>query len=424
MANDFASNFTRPLMRVFLEKFESARVLSKNVDTQLFQGRFNPSTGDTVDVKRPTDYVSSRTPTGDITSAVKSDIITGKASAVVQDYFTVNVDYDEADEALKMDQLDELLAPMATRIVTDMETDFANFMMVNAGLLAGTPGTAVTTWDQVARAGAVLDTAGVPMDRMWNYAFNPFTMTKLASDQRSLGAGDGIVTSANARAVVTDNFAGMKVMSANTLATYTTDSEADRAGTLSATPDGTYVTAKDSMTQSLVLADFGADLVIQAGDVIEITGAAARNRLNMSTRKIIVDDAGAQIKWTATVTATVILSGTGTGTIVVTGPAINETDGQFNTVSSPLTSGDVVTVLGAASTVIQPNMFWHPKAFSIASIPIKKLFATDTVGTTEDGMQIRITKDSNFITNKQLVRFDFRPAYSVLNPFFAGHGHG
>lgn len=55
MANNFDSNFTRQLARVFLEKFDSERVLSKNVDTQLLQGRYNPASGDTVDFKRPTD---------------------------------------------------------------------------------------------------------------------------------------------------------------------------------------------------------------------------------------------------------------------------------------------------------------------------------------------------------------------------------
>ena len=54
MANNFDSNFTRKVMRSFLDKFESERVLTKNVNTQLFNGQFNPSTGDTIDVKRPT----------------------------------------------------------------------------------------------------------------------------------------------------------------------------------------------------------------------------------------------------------------------------------------------------------------------------------------------------------------------------------
>ena len=164
MANNFESNFTRQLARVFLEKFESSRILSKNVNTQLLQGRFDPSSGPNVDFKRPTDYTTKRSSNGDMTSETADDILTGKATGTVQDYFTAFVDYDEADEAIKMDQLDELLAPMATRIVTDMEIDFAEFMMKNSGLLAGAPGTSVTTWDHVAEAGAVMQSAGIPKD--------------------------------------------------------------------------------------------------------------------------------------------------------------------------------------------------------------------------------------------------------------------
>ena len=117
MANNFDSNISRKLMRVFLEKFQSKRVLSKNVNTSLLVNAFNPTTGDTVDYKRPTDYKSTRTSDGDISGTTAQSIITGKASAVVQDYITVEVDWLEADQAIKMDQLDQLLDPMATRIM-------------------------------------------------------------------------------------------------------------------------------------------------------------------------------------------------------------------------------------------------------------------------------------------------------------------
>ena len=53
MANNFDSNFTRKLMDAFLDKFQSERVLTKNVNTQLFAGKFNGSTGDTIDVSQP-----------------------------------------------------------------------------------------------------------------------------------------------------------------------------------------------------------------------------------------------------------------------------------------------------------------------------------------------------------------------------------
>ena len=424
MANNFDSNFSRKIMDAFLDKFQSSRVLTKNVDTQLFAGKFNPSTGENIDIKRPTDYVSVRTPKGDVTSSTKSDIVTGKATATVQDYFTVFVDYDEADEALKMNQLDQLLAPMATRIATDFETDFGNFMMTNTALLSGTVGTPITTWDHVAGMGAILDATGVPMDGGWCAAVNPFTQRKLASDQRSLGGETGGMT-ANQRAVITENFAGMRVMTANTLGSYTTGVGADRAGTVVGTPVATYLAAKDTMTQVIGVTAFQANLVVAAGETVTITAASGSvSRLNLSTRKPMVDDTGSVVVWSGTVTQSVTLSGAGAGNLVVSGPAIFEANGQYNTVSQAIAAGDVITLGGAASTIIQPNLFWHKQAFTVASVPIKKLQATDTVATTEDGLQFRVTKDSSFLANKNQVRIDFRPAYGVMNPFFAGQGFG
>lgn len=420
MANDFDSNFTRKLAKVFLNEFETNRVISKNVNTQLLDGKFDPASGENVDFKRPTDYTSKRTSDGDISGGTRSPIITGKATGTVQDYFTVDIDFKEADQALKMDQLDQLLRPAAKRIVTDLELDFAKFCMKNNGLLAGTFGTAVTTWDHVAEAGALLQASGVPMDDEWCYFANPFTQRKLASNQRSLGGETGTMT-ANQKAVITDMFAGMKVMTATTLGTFTTGTGADRAGTLSANPTVTYLAHKDTMVQTLAVTGFQANLVVKAGEKIQIAG---RNRLNLSTRQPIVDETGAQILFTGTVTADVTLGASGEGNITVAGPAIYEASGAYNTVDSAPVSGDVVTLLGTGATLYQPNLFWHKQAFSIGSVPIEKLYSTDTLATTEDGLQIRVSKYADGDKNKQIVRFDLRPAYAVLNPFFAGQGFG
>ena len=424
MANDFGSNITRKLMRSFLNGFESKRVLSKNVNTQLFQGKFKGDTGDTIDVKRPNDYTTYRHATGDLTASTASPIITGKASAVVQDYFTTWVEYDEADEAIKMDQLDQLLDPMSTRIAIDFELDYAAFMMKNTALLAGTVGTAADTWDDIAEAGAIMDASGVPMGQPWCYAVNPFTQRKLASTNRSLGAGGAVgstIKSSLDKATIAEDFAGMKVMTANTLASYTTGTGADRAGTLTGTPTPTYVTYKDTMQMTLAVTAFQANLVVAAGETITIAG---RNRLNLSTRQPILDETGAEILFTGTVLATVTLGGSGEGNLVISGPGIFEATGAYNTVDTAITSGDVVTLGGAATTIIQPNLFWHKEAFTIASVPIKRLHSTDTFAETEDGLQFRVSKFSDGIINEQKIRIDFRPAYGVLNPFFAGQGFG
>ena len=424
MANNFESNITRKLIRVFLEQMESQRVLSKNVNTSLLSNVFNPSTGEKVDYKRPVDYKSTRTSDGDISGGTASSIITGKASAVVQDYITVEVDFLEAEQAIKMDQLDQLLAPAVTRIKTDLELDFAKFVLKNTALVAGVVGTAADTWDDIAEAGSIMEATGVPMDGDWCYFVNPFTQRKLASTNRSLGAGGsagGLVKTAVDKATIADEFAGMKVMTASTLANYNTQAGAGRAGTLTANPDVTYVTAKDTMTQTLAVTAFQANLVVKAGQTITIAG---RNRLNLSTREVVLDDTGTEILWSATVAADVTLGASGEGNIIVTGPAIFEATGAYNTVDSAPLSGDVVTLLGAAATTIQPNMFWHKQAFGIGFVPIQKLFSTDTVGTTEDGLQVRVSKGASIRENKQIIRFDIRPAYAALNPFLAGQGFG
>lgn len=420
MANSL-TNFTRSIAEEVLGGFESKRVLSKNVNTQKLDGKFNPRSGTVTDFRRPTDFTSVRTATGDVSGETKSDIIEGKASGIVQDYITVFVDFDEADEALKMGTLSTLLDPMSTRIVTDLEVDFASFMMKNSGLLAGTVGSPILTWNDVAQAGAIMKSTGVPMDADWCFGANPYTETTLAGVQRSLGAVDPLVSEAHRRAIISDNFAGMKVMTATTLASYTTGTGADRAGTLSATPDVTYLTAANTMQQTLAVTALQANLVVAAGETITITG---RNRLNLNTRQNILNGAGASVVWSGTVLAQVTLGSSGEGNLVVSGPAIYEATGAYNTVDSSPVSGDVVTLGGAATTVIQPNMFWHKNAYSIGSVPIKKLSSTDTIATTKDGLQIRVSKGSNFLENENKVRVDLRPAYAVLNPFYAGQAFG
>ena len=98
--------------------------------------------------------------------------------------------------------------------------------------------------------------------------------------------------------------------------------------------------------------------------------------------------------------------------------------GAYNTTDIAITAGVVLTLGGAADTNYQPNLFWHPDAFSIASVDIKKLYSTDTIYRSQDGLVMRCSKFSDGTTNTQKVRFDLRPAYAVINPFMAGLGFG
>lgn len=419
MANNLNSNVTRKVARVFLDAFESSRVLTKTVDTQLLSGKFNPSSGSTVDFKRPHDYNSIRTSGGDISSSTKSDIIAGKATGTVQDYFTAATEWGNVEEALELDQLDSILEPMARRIVTDMELDLGAFIRKNASLKYGTHGTAVDSWGDVAGAGATMDSIGVPMSDEKYYVMNPFTTTALASAQNGLNAADGLVRTAWERSQISSNFGGMMALTSNALSSFTSGDSADRVGALASTPDSSYVTAKDTMQQTLSISGLDGT-VIKAGDMITIAGV---NRVNVSTRQPMIDASGAQVAWTGTVVADATVTG-GAATVVVSGAAIYEANGQYNNVDAAPTSGDVVTILGAASTLYQPNLFYTKQAFGIGTVKLPKLYSTDTIATTSDGFSIRVSKYADGDANTQKIRFDLLPAYACFNPLFAGQGFG
>ena len=420
MANNLNSNVTRKVARVFLEAFESSRVVTKTVDTQLLSGKFNPSSGSTVDFKRPHDYNSIRTSGGDISASTKSDIIAGKATGTVQNYFTVATEWGNVEEALELDQLEQILAPMARRIVTDLEIDLASYMLKNSSLKYGSHGTAVDAWGDVAGAGALMDSIGVPAAAERYYLMNPFTTSALANVQNGLNASDQLVRTAWENAQISQNFGGMRALTSNALASFTSGTGADRAGTLSAAPDATYVTAKDTMTQTLAVTGFTSGMVVKAGDMVTIADV---NRLNLDTRTAMIDASGANVAWTGVVTADVTLTG-GAGNIVVAGPAIYEANGQYNTVDAAPANGAVVTILSASATLYQPNLFFTKQAFGMGTVKLPKLYSTDTIATTEDGMSIRVSKYADGDANTQKIRFDLLPAYATFNPFMAGQGFG
>lgn len=413
-------------MKAFIPAIEKQRVLSKTVNTQVFQGQFNPSSGDYVDIKRPHQYKAKRTAGGDISALTANSIIAGKATAQVQNYITVDIDWTNKEEALQLDQLEEILKPAAEECVTELETSFCDFMITRSGLATGTPGTAIDAWSDIAAQMSLLKSIGVPMGEVYS-VMNPFTIQNLASAQTGLSADPSrLVQTAWEQAQISTPFAGLRAISSNSLSTWVSSDAADRAGALAANPTVTYVAHKDTMIQSLSVTGFTAASTLKAGDILEFsgTGALARSYTHQKTHKTIIDGAGAALPWRCTVTADVLLDGAGAGTVLVTGPAIFESGGAYDNISAAPVAGDVVDVLGAASAEYQPNLFYHKDAFAIAFVKLPKLYSTDSVATTSDGLSIRVSKYSDGDANTQKIRFDLLPAFACLNPFFAGKGFG
>jgi hypothetical protein len=420
MANNLVSNTQATLSKQILDSIESKRTISKTVNTQFLGDAINSTTGDTVFIKRPGRFKSSSTVDGDISGTTANSIIAGKAKGVVQNFITVEVDWSILEEATQLNQLNELvIEPMCEEIVTSLETRFGDFAMKSCNLSVGTPGQAIDAWGDVSKVCAMTQSMGWPSGDK-TLLVNPFSQVALSEVQRSIGTADSLVNPAFRDAVINSNFAGMRVMTSDSLTTFTSGTSTDREGAIVGTPNATYVTAKDTMTQSINLNGLTNSTTIKAGEVIEVTD---KYYLNQSTR-IQVMNGATPVKWRGVVTADATVSGTGTATIIVAGPAIKEATEQYDTVNAGLEAGDVVTLLHAASTLYQPNMFYHKNAYSIGSVPLPKLSAQDVLMKTKDGLQLRCSRGSSLRENKQILRIDMLPAFAVLNPFLAGQAYG
>lgn len=421
MANNLDKNITEKLAKGFLAGVEHSRVLSKAVDTQRLDGKFNQASGTTVAFKRPHDFNTIETATGDISSSTKSDLVSGNATGTIQNFITVATEWSGLEDAVKSDGVDpDALRPTIDRMLTTLELNLGQFMINNCALSYGTPGTAVDAWGDVAGACSFSKSCGVPAGELY-YAMNPFTTQALANTQSGLSSGsNNLVDSAWNKAQITRDLGGMMALSSNTLKTRTSYEETDRAGAINGTPTATYLAHKDTMIQSIVVDGFTNSTSIKAGDIVEVTG---RYRLSLATREPILDLAGAKVKWRGTVVADAALTA-GAGTITVAGPAIQEANGQYNTVEVALADNDVITVLGSASATYQPNLFFHKQAFGLGTAKLNKLFASDTVAWAGDGFSFRVSKYSDGDANKQMIRFDILPAFACFNPFYAGQGYG
>jgi len=416
MANNYQSNTNEKLLRSFIKGFESSTVLLNTVSKQLVND-LDASTGagaTPVKMKRPTQYKPTRSAAGDLTAVTANPVQVGSVFGKVSDngYITVFVENTQVEEALETDQLDALLMPIAEDMVITCESELAQYMTRNAQLHSGTAGTSISKWSDIANAGALFKEIGAPAGKKYA-AINSFDETVLADLQTQLGVNPEVNQAWN-EAVIKTGFAGLnQVMTTNNLDEYA--SGAPGSGiTLAATPAATYVTYKDSYQMSLSLTGLTATTgTLKAGQQLSFPASLLLNMRNGKT----VRKSGTAIAFTATVLADVTADGSGNATVSVSGAAIFEAGGAYNTVSAALTSGDVVTVIdGATSVDKRPALAYCEGFVGMGSVVLPKLHSIDSNIINHKGISIRVHRFSDGLGNKNRYRFDILPTFATFNP--------
>lgn len=414
MANELQSNINKKLLKKFVPNFLADTVACRTVERQVLVNDFDPSTGDQVAMKRPPQYTPQRTDDGNMTGLDDNPIRVGQVQAEVGQFITVKVEATQVERALQLDQLDELLKPIATDMVISLETELVQRMCNAAALQSGAKGTIINKWSDIANGGALMKEVGVPNGQRFALISN-FEEVNLANVQSGLGVQPE-VGSAWADATVRERFAGFdRVLASNNTAEYTIGTAT--AAALSATPNATYTQYKNTYQMALNLSGVTPGTgTFKAGQQIQI---AASKLVNMRNQKIVRTGAG-----DVPITLTVLEDATAAAGVItglkVSGAAINEAGvlSSFNTVNRALASGDALVLLGTAGSTVRQSLAYHKGFFGLGSVRLPKLDSLDSMIVEEQGFSIRVHKYADGTANKAMYRFDMLPTFACFNPFW------
>lgn len=422
MTNTLNKNFSTIVLKKFLPAFSSNLVISKSIDRQLLKGEINPSTGSSIQFKRPHQYVTERTTDGDVTGTTKNQLTSATATGAIGNYITVRVEYSQLEQAVELNQLDEILAPIGQKMANEVDSECAQRMNDNAALISGLPDQAIGQWSDVASGSVFLKDLGVTGKNF--AALDPWSTKDLADAQGGLSNGsDSLVDKAWEEAQISSNFGGLKGLMSNGLHSFTSGTEAGVGGvTLGATPIVTYSALKDTYQVTVALTGLTATTgTVNVGDMLQFDATTLLNQQNKSS----LFNGGVSIPFTGTVITGGTADGSGDLTVVISGaPIFDASNPQYNTVSRAITSGDDVTILGTASTIYKPSLFYNEMAFGLGSVELPKLHSIDSSVVNAEGFSIRVHKYSDGDANKQMVRFDLLPSFCVFNPFMMGKLYG
>ncbi len=416
MPNNYQSNTNEKLLKSFIKGFESSTVLLNTVSKQLVND-IDASTGagaTPVKMKRPTQYKPTRSAGGDLSAVNANPVQVGSVYGHVSDsgYITVFVENTQVEEALEADQLDALLAPIAEDMVIACESELAQYMTRAAQLHTGASGVAINKWSDIANAGALFKEIGAPAGKKYA-AINAFDETTLADLQTQLGVNPDVNQAWN-DAVVKTGFAGLnQVMTTNNLDEYSTGVPGTGI-TLASTPDATYDTYKNTYQMTLALTGLTTTTgTLKAGQQLAFPDS---NLLNMRNGKQ-VRKGGSPVSFTVTVLEDVMANSSGNVSVKVSGAAIFEAGGAYNTVSKALASGDPVTVLdGATSIDKRPALAYCEGFVGMGSVVLPKLHSIDSNIINHKGVSIRVHRFSDGLGNKNRYRFDILPTFATFNP--------
>ncbi|MTW19400.1 hypothetical protein GJ689_24730 [Rhodoplanes serenus] len=365
--------------------------------------------GDTVSIRRPVKFYAA-----DGATLVKQDVEEGSTAIKIDQRKHVGWEFSSQDLTLTIEKYSERYIQPACITLAQVVDQAVASLYKKVWNSVGTPGTTPANFAALGSAAQRLDEMAVPA-KPRAAVVNPAAGWTLAGGQTALYMAD-VAKSAYREGTIGD-IAGFDTFRSQNVRNHVVGTKAGTPLVNGANQSVTYQSiASTGNKQSLVTdAWTPSSAVLKAGDVFTIAGVYAVNPVpgEGTTGKQVMPYLQ---QFVALADATA--DGSGNATLSIS-PAII-TSGAQQTVSNAPADNAAIAVLGTASTAYPQNLCFSRNAFALVTVPlIMPDSAAFKAQESHNGLSIRVVKDFDITTDKEIIRLDVMFGVEAIYPDLA-----
>ena len=346
--------------------------------------------GESISIRRPNDFTVR-----DGAVAAVQDVTEGKFSLSVDKQKGVDFKFSSADLTLHIKNLSErVIKPAMVQLANQVDRDLMA-LYKDVWNWVGTPGQAVNSFADFAKAPERLDLGAVPQEDR-SAVMSPTDQWAMLGSQTALYMQD-VAKDAYRRGKL-GMIGNIDTYSSQNVQTFTAGTRDNTTPLVKGTQSTTWAATKDTGTMSLSTDGWDASVTIKQGDVFTIDLVFAVNPVTKATLPHLQQ---------FVVMADVTANGTTTtdSPLVISPPII--TSGAFQNVSAAALDNATITIMGTASTGYSQNIVFHKNAFALVMVPmVKPPGAAEVARKTMNGYSVRVIPVYDGINDHSMWRLD------------------
>lgn len=381
-----------------------AKQVNRDYDSEF--GKKGAKAGQTIKIRRPVQFTAR---TGSTLSL--QDVVETSVDLTLSPLKGIDWDFDDTDLAMTIDDFSgRYLKPAMAKLASEIDYAVYSGIYKQVNNAVGTPGSVPSALLTYLQAGQKLDEFAAPRDDNRRLILNPAAQAATVDGLKGLFQSSDRISKQYERgqmgqAIGFDWYMSQQVP-VHTVGPLGGTPLVNGASQGSAGTNNAYVASLALITNGWTAA---AASRLKAGDVFTIANVFA---VNPETKQ----NSGSLMQFV--VSSDVSSDGAGNATITITPCPIS--GGSYQNVTALPTTGNALTVLGAANTVSPANIAFHKDAFTLVTADLELPNGTDMAArSVYDGISLRFVRDFDITNNKRICRFDVLYGFVAQRPEWA-----